>query len=447
MSLAGCLIAEQDDGWQVWIGEKHLLFDGGADFDDVARSVSQSATEQGLLPVRCVVAPASKSCFFANLILDADMDAKDRVALSYLLEDRLPVDAESLVVDYGKVAAHESGDRTVPAIALPWKRWFDLIDALEKVDCLVVSVVPQAVLITRGFADSKAFVGQAELVLVSTESCDVVLVDHSGVTRWKHLPLETEALQRHSRLNRAEASRFLVTPNGWESANECIPFDVEPVAESSESYLIESTNAVFAGKWGRWTELRRDALAPKDPLRPIAKQLRVVALAAALCLCAIVASTWIRNHKIESKIRELNQKQRQSFQDAFPGTRVPVMLMRHVRREHTKVVGSRGGASEIEIPTSATDVLRSILSALPSNVRFRLVDLNIEGGECDLTVRVRDSSDIGIIANALEAAGFSVDPPATQRMEPSNEEKIPTYESSINAVWSKPSEADAGGET
>ena len=109
--------------------------------------------------------------------------------------------------------------------------------------------------------------------------------------------------------------------------------------------------------------------------------------------------------------------------------------MRHVRREHKKVLGSRGGSDEINVPASATDVLRSLLGALPPEVRYRMVDLDIQNGECSFTVRVLDSVDIGKIARALESAGFAVAPPATLQMDPSRDEPVATYESSIKATW------------
>ena len=147
-------------------------------------------------------------------------------------------------------------------------------------------------------------------------------------------------------------------------------------------------------------------------------------------------------------------KQRNIYQEAYPDTRVPVLLMRQVRRDYDAVLGSRGGkvgagSAEVKLPTSATDVLSDLIASLPSDVRSRVDEIDINDGECRLTIRVRESVDVGKIASSLEAGGFSVAPPATQLLESSRDEPSMAYQSVLRATWTndEPSRIASENET
>ena len=120
-----------------------------------------------------------------------------------------------------------------------------------------------------------------------------------------------------------------------------------------------------------------------------------------------------------------------------------MMLMRTVRGEHSKTLGSRGRGDAIKLPVPATRVLKDLYRGLEhaqrvGGARLRLMDLKIVDGVCSLTVRAVDAVQIGTIAKSLETIGFDVTPPAAEQIDPSKDEPIPTYQSTLSAVWNPP---------
>jgi type II secretory pathway component PulL len=193
----------------------------------------------------------------------------------------------------------------------------------------------------------------------------------------------------------------------------------------------------MANQSQRWFDLRRDQLGPADPLRPIQTQLRLVTLAAAACLLAVVVGGWWRTQRIEKEITSVRSQQRQLFQEAFPDAKVPGALLRRVRSEHVRVMGSRGASSQVDVPQSATEVLRELLAALPENVQFRITSVDILNGQVDLDLQVRSPVDAGELATSLSSAGFEVKPPVTTQKD------AKTFDSLLEAQWSGRSENPA----
>ncbi|TWT98403.1 type II secretion system protein GspL [Stieleria varia] len=434
MRLPGCLIVAREDGWMIAAGENTQDLSADSTDDQIAQAAAELCRGQGLREARCVIALPSKSCFFAVVNLDDHAGTRDHNAMLYLLEDQLPIDAESIVADFGPALQQPDGGSqwAVSAVAISWRRWKTIVDAVESRGIHVMSLIPTAVLIARG-VDADTSTSVSELLIVSPEGCDLVTWQADGLRSWKHLQLQTEALLRHQRLH--PGTRLWIAGEAESETLSNAGFDGALIARDPHAYLIAGAEIALANRWGRWCDLRRDSLAPSDPLRPIAGPLNLVALAATVCCAVLIFGSWYRVRRIEQRIDQISEKQQAAFREAFPETRVPVMLMRHVRGQHTKILGSRGRSSEVDAPTAATDVVRRVIAGLEDNVRFRIVEIDVTDGECKLTVRVRESVDIGKLASGLENAGFDVLPPATQQIDPSRDEPILTYESTLTATW------------
>lgn len=437
---SGCLIWQTPDQWRMVVGGLEQTLPAKTPVREVAAEAQQLVGQVGSSGRRCVFGIPSTECFFANLAAEEIGNVKDRSAVAFELERFFPLDAEAMVADY---TVDRSGSR-IAAVCVESDRQRDLIEEFESHDIDVTSVLPASFLIARGLIGSGDISGPFEMILAASDGYESLVVDADGVWRWKTLFGES-GLHQHLALDDENQSPLvLVDCRGLKLETTR---SVQHCEQSAGRLAVHGSDQVLTGQWGRWIELRRGSLAPADPLRAIAKPLRWLALIAAICLILISLAAGYRSQRISEAIASIKDEQRVAFRKAFPDRRVPVMLERTVRSQHRRAMGARGKGESINLPTPATGVLRQLYvgleGATKADARFRITDLSINDGECSLTVRARNSVDIGAIAKALESAGFQVQPPGSQQIDPSKDEPIATYESAIKAVWTEDAKQEA----
>ncbi len=356
MTFQDCLIVERHDDWLVMVGDKTdtLAIDVAAEELVTCARLLIELTDLG--NVRCVLAPASTSCFFATLDAGEEIDLRDRAALTYELEDHLPIDAESMVADFvvmpsspRRQASPESSaaseaaaaSRFVSAVAITVDRWREIADAFEDAGIAVRSIVPAAVLAARSVCRDVSFTESIDLLLVDETRCDLLTVQSDSIASWKHTITDPNVLRRHQLLDASESEQVVVigaTPN-QESSIQSVYGDPVFLPETVESHRVHGAELLLANQSQRWFDLRRDQLGPSDPLRPILTQLRLLALATAVCLVAMVVGGWWRTQRIESEIANVREQQNAVFREAFPNTKIPGAILRRVRSEHARVMG------------------------------------------------------------------------------------------------------------
>ncbi len=436
MSFRDCLIVERSDGWFIVVGSETERVALDVSIEELFTCVQLMVKIAGLKTPNCLIAPASTSCFFATIQGGKELDVRDRSALSYELESHVPLDTEEMVADFVVTASttkQNEPDKRVSAIAMEYCRWRELAEALEKSGILVRSIVPSAVLATRAICRELSPSGRTEFLLVDQQNCDALTVESDSIQAWKHLRVEGPPLGQHRILDASNIASVIVV-GADASQLELLrdtyhDVDLQTLDRSIESLWIDGAKLALTKQSPRWFELRRDQLGPSDPLRPILPQIRLVAAAAIVCMLAIAIGGWWRSKRIEDAIGVLNAEQRTAFEAAFPDSQAPAALLRRVRSEHTKVMGSLGATSDIDVPQSATVVLRQLLAALPDSVRFRIKSLKILNGQVDLEVQVRTPVDAGVLATSLESHGFEVEPPVTTRKD------AQTFDSVLEAKW------------
>lgn len=436
MSLTACLIMEQPEGWLVAAGNETESLSPDVSTSELVSCAQLVSKLAGVKNPKCVLAPSSNSCFFAALRVGSDIDVRDRTALVFELEDHLPIDAESMVADFAVLPTADV-DKTVAAVAIETARWREIADAFESAGIPVSAIVPSAVLATRSVCKNFRFTDAFDLLLVRQSQCDLLKVRSETIIGWKHTQLEATQLRRNKLLD-ADGFNRVVVVGADESQASVIQQqygEVQDISGTVESHVADGAEMLFAKDSQRWFNLRRDQLGPSDPLRPIQSHLRLVTIATLACLLAVIAGGWWRTQRIENEIAEVRNRQSELFAEAFPNTRIPGALLRRVRSEHARVVGSRGVSSQIDLPQSAPEILRTLLKAFPSDVRFRIERLQILNGTVDIDFQVRVPTDAGKLAIALESAGFDVKPPVTTQKD------AKTFDSLLEAIWIGSSES------
>ena len=460
MSFRDCLVVERIDDWFIKVGEETEVVAHSVTTEELVTCVQLMIKLAGLNSPKCVLAPASRNSFFTTLATGDDLDPRDRDALIYELEDHLPLDAESMVADFVTVpevvasqlsksptqpngtTESESNHATfVSAVAIETKQWQAIAEAFESNGIQIRCVIPAACLATRSLCQSRRFTDVVELVLCDDNRADFITVGSDTILGWKHLHLNAEAIRRHRLLDPLSAETTVVV-GADNDALELIAGQtaVEPNDEPLETHWERGAELSLSKQSSRWFDLRRDQLAPADPLRPIASQLRWVAFAVAACLFAMVIGGWWRTHRIEQEIDQLRTQQQTEFKETFPGVRVPAALMRRVKSEHARVMGSRGASTQVELPRSAVAVMQDLLEGLPSDIRFRVTNISILNGRVDLDLQVRSPVDAGAFATSLSQAGFQVEPPVTTQKDSK------TFDSVLEANWIGRTESQKTGD-
>ncbi len=451
MSSHDCLIIERNNEWLITVAEQTERLALTVPPLEIATCVNLMIKLAGVKTPNCVLAPSATSCFFASLPCGEDIDVRDRNALTYELESRIPLDAEAMAADFvttppipkrsnAQPATTSAQDDSKPmdipvvsAVAVAIEPWKAIADALEDSGVPVRCIVPAALMASRPLANEFGSDKTAELMLIDDGMCDALTMFNETVIGWKHLPLQASSLRRHRLLDVPQVERVHVVgadENQISMIRETFgPDIVEESNRDLESLWQEGGQLAVAKHSARWFDLRRDQLGPSDPLRPVLPHLRLVTAAAIACLLAVAIGGWWRGKRIEAEIERLNQQQRAAFQELFPDARVPAALLRRVRSEHAKVRGSRVGSTDIDAPQSATEVLEQLLAALPDTVRFRITSVKILNGRVDIDLQVRTTVDAGALAGALEENGFEVEPPVTTRKD------ARTFDSTLEARW------------
>ncbi len=432
----GGLIEKGVDGWTITVAEWSRALPPDAGIEQIIEAFVALRQNDPNLACRCVLALPAAECFFAVLPLSETFDAKDATAIMYQLERVVPIDAESMVID--RWTRRES--RQLFAVATAAGRHRALVEAIESAGIELVAIVPTAFLIARAVADWRALAESFRLLICDADRCDHLVLDDDRVVDWKHCADAGEWTRHHTVTADEEPAAntwVIVGRDQWD-----VPVDgpVQWCPLSPKQLLARGTTSVLAGHWTRGVNLRRGGLAANDPLLAVAGPLRHLAVAAVAGCLLVIAACWYRDRRIAERSEHVIDQQRGAYQEVFPERRVPVLLIRSVGDEYRRVLGSRGRGDAIELPKPATAVLRDLFVGLEqaksAGARFRLLELSIEDGDCSLTVRARDSVQIGAIAKSLEQSGFRVGPPAAQQIEPGRDEPIVTFQSTITAEWS-----------
>jgi hypothetical protein len=164
-------------------------------------------------------------------------------------------------------------------------------------------------------------------------------------------------------------------------------------------------------------ELRRDKIGDYDPYALVRRPLRLLAIASLLTLATFAAATWSQARRYKSLLQTFDDQKQEVFQQLYPENRVPIGVRSRLESERQRLIGLMGndlGAPELE---SATPMLLKTLDALPSELRFRLLEMQFENATGYLEGEVRRHGDADVIAAALRAHGLSVEPPRTEQLE------------------------------
>lgn len=403
--------------------------DGEADatVEQRADVAHQRLVDWGYAGGPILLALASSSCLCATIGTDDLERGGRRQAMGYRLEECLPISCEDVIADYVE-AGH--GQALGVCAETEWLR--SIVGAFESVGVPVGPICPLALLAAADVLEQHpdaggVLIGDGEV----GRAYDLVELRGDRPARWwwhtaDHAAVWTGVAGLSTESDRPLRLALLGCPS-------LVRDDARSIG-SIELIETETTGQDTAGTRHAarllahgalpWIDLRRGALAA--PGRYEVYRRPVLALAAAVVVLLVCASIAMHLHgrQYAALTDELRQEQVAVYRQATPDAGlVDVHFMeRRLQSVKNQLAGLGGraiGANDPNslVPASALEHLYDVISGLPQDLRFRILDLDIQPERIIVDGEARSHIEAERIAGALRQTGlFEVDPPKTQSL-------------------------------
>lgn len=405
----GC---RRDDGPAI----QDVPADPDATIDEQAAALAAALSELGHEDQVVVLAVPSEWCLSAEISTDDLGRGGRHRAMTFRLEEHLPLSAEDMVADFietqkGKALGIAAGlDRLQP--------W---VDALQTRDVTVGPIVPAALLAARQVAGAAGPLDAVLLARAPAEPAGRTTFDWVELHRakpacWRWFADDRDAAAEAVRELYAdrESTRVLAVgsvDSRW--SDEEIPTGVELVTETSDptGEVVRAAPGAVDHTAPPWVDLRRDQLALPEKYRSARGPMVALVTAAAVLLAVLTGLLWYRGGQYDDLAGRYRRQQREVFRQAVPDQRPPGDVLGRMRSEYRKLAGLGGEtlddtAAANARPTSALVHLRNVLANLPTDFRFRILSMDIEPGGIDIRGEAKSYAQAESIANRLRDTGL-----------------------------------------
>lgn len=433
------ILFPSDDAWRIGcldnLGEVALHMvpvDAHEEAAAVASRVKETLDALGYEDGPLVLALPSEWCFCASLPSAAltDRRGNSREAQLYVLEERLPVSAEEIVADF---VWHEDVAIAFARLKEPCGAW---IHALEIAGASIGAVVPQALLATQAVLEEQDRAAGAAnpLTLVLADDAarraDLIHLTDGRPRAWRTCPLRLDSVATELRaLSRAGYPTGQVDVLGDGRGALCdLPARgsacADPNAGLNAVQVVATRMArgLIADVQRPWVDLGgEDRTGLTRRIKHVRKPLRAFALAVVAFLAAGAMSIGIRAHRYQRIIADERVVQAEAFRTLYPGVPVPIDVLGRLTAEARRMRGLSGddaNASQYSSDhfRSALDEMVNVLRSLPSEMRFRILELKVDRESVFIEGEARSHADAEAIAIAIRrGAALEVEAPRTEQ--------------------------------
>ncbi len=427
------VILVSDAAWRVGClreGMVHLHgvpVDADAPMSARAAAAREQLAQWGYAGEPVALALPSSWCLSATISTDGLERSGRRQAMAFQLEEHLPISAEETIAQF-----IESGNGTALGVCGELARLDQVIAALEQAEVPVRYVCPQAFL-----AAAHAVAGSSDIdtVLIGPSAkdghngggengYDMIEFEQGKPSRWWWLSndeaLTTERLRTALTAQGEPKHVALVACNGviHQVTQECSRTEPVDLADlNSEEAAVRFASKVLNDTATPWINLRSGALAAPNRLKVYYGPAALLAAAMLLLLGSVIGVTWWRGIQYREQAATDSSRQEDVFKEALPDKRISVSAQRTLEREYERKRALAGGGAVVdaEAHVPALVQLRQVLGALPRDIRFRILELDIHPELIRVYGHARNHVDPTRIAAALRQSGhFEVEPPKTE---------------------------------
>jgi hypothetical protein len=405
-----------------------LALNGEASPSAWAQAARAALTEAGGSPGQALLALPSSWCLTATINTEDLERGNRRRAMGFRLEEHLPISAEQVVADFIAYTKDEA-----LGVAIDHDRVEPIVAALEAAGFDVRHICPAAMLAAAAATERDPALSAAVIAYRhdGTTTYDLVELDRGKPVRWWWSAEDADDIANHLRQIPSRAASPAVAFIGPSEARQAVVPDAVDVAwqtvklDDADHAATDMGLKTLAEQAPPLVDLRVDRLAAANRYEIYRRPLLFAAAAVALLIVSVCFAAQWRGRAYQQIERGLAQKQVDIFNATMPNQRVPRggIIKRRLVSEQRKFADLSGQVAdgqpdELLLRADALTDLYRVLSALPKDLRFRILDLGVEPDLVRLDGQALSHGEAERIATALRQTGrYDVEPPKTQALK------------------------------
>jgi len=131
-------------------------------------------------------------------------------------------------------------------------------------------------------------------------------------------------------------------------------------------------------------------------------------------LMVFSAACYVRAERYDAAARKYITDQETVYKNLLPQKEIPRLILSRLESEWQRIAGTSGVSAEVPARPDALETLRRVVTGIPEALEARVFDLRISPSDVRIGGQARSHGDAQAIANALQQAGFDVEPPRTE---------------------------------
>jgi len=386
------------------------------EMDRLAQTIIMALKTHGYNGQGLAIALATGQCLWARISI-ADLPSRNRrSAMLYRFEEKIPMPAEEVAVDFIEAGDWAFGACTRVKLVAP------LVESLRDAGIQVTLIAPSTLLVLQGLGASATGFADDGFLLQQGDRTEYLAFEGGCLAAWFACPSGAAGLRDLLPIGEDNSNRKVRTINTTpELINTLDQLGVSERSSSEETYeqlLARGVADVQRGAPAMIT-FNRGALAAA----PLYHQLRSVAVAALLAGIFLIASVsatlaWRARHCDLAALAQ-SAEQAAEFKRLFPSVtyadadRQKEVVGQELHRLRA-LLQSQTSAQRGDGLTT----LNAVVTALPRDTRFALANLQIAPERISLEGQVRSFGDAEKISHALGGVpGLAIDPPRTDQSQ------------------------------
>jgi type II secretory pathway component PulL len=368
-----------------------------------------------------VLALESNWCLAATLPIDRPQELRDRQSMLYRLEEWIPWSTEDFVADF--LAA---GSKAI-AITAACEPLAAFVGRLTERAVHVQTILPVALLATLEHAERSQWPASHTVAFQHNGWIDLLCIEDARPTTWYCLPAGGTSVRRELDLLAIEhgTPTYLVdyeldtTVSDELRQSHSVQLVTDPPTTEVRltDLALSAAEKLLEGRIEAPLDLKQGPFGRNHGNVALRRYAAVLQIAVAVLVLSTIAALAYRGHAAGRQAESAAARQAEVFRSVFPNTKVPVGVATRLRSELAKLKGLHGDDSALPDSIAAITVLERLLKSVPTDKRFRLLEIRIEEGRLYLDGEARIHSDAEVIAQRLRAAGFEASSPKTQRLD------------------------------
>jgi type II secretory pathway component PulL len=391
-----------------------------SDFLDQGETIRESLKNAGYQGEPVVVALGSNWSLAATIEVNRPQELRDRRTMLFRLEEHIPWSVEDRVSDFVR-----SGP-TALMVVVPSQPLAEFFHRLQSLGVQIQSIVPLPLLAALEHLERDKWPAKHVVVFEHQGWADALVVDERQLVSWRSFPVSAASVAQELKRLAVDSGRAVVLI-GY-GLSDCAT-SVDTLASANviaspalQDEVCTSLACAAAAKVGRGQleppiELMRNEFGRSRSNPVLRRYLVATTCAFAILLLSTCGALWYRAQSANSEADILSSRQKELYRDTFPNSKVPVGIKIRMESELATLRGLKGDDASLPSSISAGTVLHRMLAAMPTDRRFRLLEIRIEEGRLFLDGEVIEHGDAELIVHGLRAGGFEVASPRTQRLD------------------------------